>query len=132
MFLKSKFPQKLIKKTLDEIGDFLRFQKIISQQCKISIGFKNLSPKKIQKLNKDYRQKDKPTDVLSFSYEFNDGLLEGDLVLCWDIIRENAKNDKIKPEQELRKNLIHGCLHLVGLEHSEEMFEIQDKFMKNS
>jgi probable rRNA maturation factor len=130
MTSKLNFPEKLTKKTLNEISNFFRYKKIISSNCEVLIGFRNLSPKKIQKLNNDYRNKNKPTDILSFSYEFNENILEGDLVLCWYIIKKNAKDDKIKPEQELRKNLIHGCLHLVGMEHSKEMFKLQADFLK--
>jgi probable rRNA maturation factor len=115
---------------LDEISDFLRFKKIISERCKISVGFKNVSSRKIKNFNNNYRNKNEPTDILSFGYEFNKNILEGDLVLCWDIIKKNAEDDKIKPEQELRKNLIHGCLHLVGMEHSKEMFKLQAEFLK--
>jgi probable rRNA maturation factor len=130
MFFRFNFPEKLARKTLDEISDFLRFKKIISEKCKISVGFKNVSSRKIKNFNNNYRNKNEPTDILSFGYEFNKNILEGDLVLCWDIIKKNAKDDKIKPEQELRKNLIHGCLHLVGMEHSKEMFKLQAEFLK--
>ena len=130
MVLTSKFPEKLTQKILNEIGCFLKCRKIISLKCELLIGFKNLPSEKIKKLNKDYRNKNEPTDILSFGYEFNKNLLEGDLVLCWDVIKKNAKEDKIKPEQELRKNLIHGCLHLVGMEHSKEMFKLQADFLK--
>jgi probable rRNA maturation factor len=130
MVLTSKFPEKLTQKILNEIGCFLKCRKIISLKCELLIGFKNLPSEKIKKLNKDYRNKNEPTDILSFGYEFNKNLLEGDLVLCWDVIKKNAEEDKIKPEQELRKNLIHGCLHLVGMEHSKEMFKLQADFLK--
>lgn len=131
MIFSLKFPQKLTIKTLNEIEEFLKYKKIISSQCETSIGFKNVSLKEIQKLNINYRKKNKPTDILSFGYEFNEKLLEGDLVLCWEIIKKNAKKDRIKSEQELRKNLIHGCLHLVGMNHSEEMFKLQAEFLKS-
>jgi probable rRNA maturation factor len=130
MFFRYNFPEKLTRKTLNEISDFLRFKKIISEECKISVGFKNVSSRKIKNFNNNYRNKNEPTDILSFGYEFNKNILEGDLVLCWDIIKKNAKDDKIKPEQELRKNLIHGCLHLVEMEHSKEMFKLQAEFLK--
>jgi len=124
------FPQKLAQDTLEKIIAFLIFKKIISSKHKITIVIKNISEKEIKKLNQKYRKKNEPTDILSFGYQFDKNILEGDLLLCWGIIRKNAKEDNIKSEQELKKNLIHGCLHLTGLEHSKEMFELQADFLK--
>ena len=81
-------------------------------------------------MNKKYRSKNEVTDILSFSYNFNNEKLEGDLILCWEIIKKNAQEDGIESEQELIRNLIHGCLHLTDREHSDEMFELQDEFLR--
>jgi probable rRNA maturation factor len=130
MFFIENFPEKLARKTLKEIIEFFKYNQIISNEQEVSVAIKNVSKNEIKKLNKQYRKKDQPTDILSFGYEFNQKILEGDLVLCWEVIQKNAREDQIKVEEELKKNLIHGCLHLTGLEHSNEMFELQDKFLK--
>lgn len=129
MKLKKKFPKKLAEKTLKEIIDFLKYEKFLAKQ-KVVIGIKNLSQAEIKKLNNEYRKKNEPTDILSFGYEFNDKILEGDLILCWEVIQKNAQEDGAESEQELKKNLIHGCLHLIGKKHSREMFKVQTDFLK--
>lgn len=80
-----------------------------------------------QQLNKTYRSKDCPTNVLSFPYGPDDlpGLPDelrvlGDLVICADIVRQEA-HDKHCPENSHWAHLtIHGMLHLMGYDHVEE------------
>jgi len=68
----------------------------------------------IRKLNVKYRQKDKPTDVLSFSYGSS-----GEVVICPDIVKENAKKYRNVFKEELARVLIHGILHILGYNHRE-------------
>src|SRR3989344_4958210 len=79
----------------------------------VSIAF--VSPQEIQKINKEYRKKDNPTDVLSFekSIDFK-GLpaQAGDhleIVICPEIVK--AKHPNAPLQEELVKSLIHGILH---------------------
>jgi len=128
--LEKSFPEKKAQDFLKKSLDFLRSEKIIPPEIKDRISLVNVSKKEIQKLNHQYRDKNESTDILSFGYKFDEKKLEGDLVLCWEVIIENAVEDGIDPETELAKNLIHGCLHLAGFEHSDEMFNLQEKFLK--
>ena len=98
------------------------------QEVEISVAV--VSKSKIKEINKKWRNKDKKTDVLSFCYENTDTKLEGEVVLCLDIIKENAQEDGIKIEEELRKNIIHSILHITGYQHGEEMFKLQDKILE--
>jgi len=127
---KKVFPERLAQSFLKEIVKFLKDKRIISTRHVVLVNIANVSKEKIKKFNSEYRKKKEATDILSFGYGFDKDKLEGDLILCWEIIRENAKEDGIKEEQELLKNLIHGCLHLTGHEHSEEMFQLQKEFLK--
>jgi probable rRNA maturation factor len=79
----------------------------------------------MKKLNQQYRGKDDSTDVLSFCYENSAGELNGELVLCVAVIKKNAQQDGSAFELEFRKNLAHGFLHILGFEHSDEMFAWQ-------
>src|SRR3989344_1478858 len=81
----------------------------------ISIAF--VSPIEIQKLNKQYRKKDKPTDVLSFEKvsQFKDECAE--VVICPAVVRENTKESKLSLKKELANILIHGVLHALGYDH---------------
>ncbi|HUW71079.1 MAG TPA: rRNA maturation RNase YbeY [bacterium] len=74
-------------------------------------------------LNKEYRGKDGPTDVLSFSlgewYESESGrrYMAGDVVLCPPVMARNAVEFGVTEDEELRRLIIHGILHLSGLDH---------------
>ncbi len=73
-------------------------------------------------LNKEYRNKDKPTDVLSFSAEEGESIsiphrVLGDLVISYDRVLIQAKKYKHSPQRELTRLLVHGVLHLLGFDH---------------
>ncbi len=72
----------------------------------------------IHELNRQYRNKDKPTDVLSFPLadEVCPTLL-GDVVISIDTARRQARQRKRAFADELRTLLIHGILHLLGYDH---------------
>ncbi len=81
----------------------------------LSIAF--VSSFEIQKLNKKYRKKDKPTDVLSFEKVSNFKEEFAEVVICPSVVRENAKDSKMTLKKELAKILIHGILHVLGYDH---------------
>ncbi len=82
----------------------------------------------IQVLNKTYRHKDKPTNVLSFPYEgFEFDVPEeiqlpllGDLIICHDIVVEEAQQQAKTIEQHWAHMVVHGVLHLKGYDHLED------------
>lgn len=77
----------------------------------------------IQQLNRDYRGKDKPSNVLSFPAELPDDIeLEhlGDIVICADIVRNEALEQGKTLAAHWAHMLIHGTLHLRGYDHIEE------------
>lgn len=67
-------------------------------------------------LNKRYRGKDKPTNVLSFPYE---GLL-GDLVICAPVVAREAREQKKLPRAHWAHMVVHGVLHLLGFDHIKD------------
>ena len=71
----------------------------------------------IQILNREYRHKDKPTNVLSFP---QDGPLLGDIVLALETITREAKEKSISFEHHTAHLIIHGFLHLQGYDHQSE------------
>jgi probable rRNA maturation factor len=79
----------------------------------------------IHPLNRDYRGKDKSTDVLSFAQregEFallEDNLL-GDVIISIETTRRQANEREHSVETELRVLLVHGILHLLGYDHIED------------
>ena len=71
----------------------------------------------IQTLNRDYRHKDKPTNVLSFPQE---GPFLGDIVLALETITREAKEKSISLEHHVTHLIIHGFLHLQGYDHQTD------------
>jgi probable rRNA maturation factor len=77
----------------------------------------------IRGLNVRYRCIDEATDVLSFvlGEEAEESgekrWLPGDIVISLDALEENARYFKVSPDEELRRLLIHGILHLDGMDH---------------
>lgn len=78
----------------------------------------------IQNINRDYRGKDMPTDVISFAYNEteNFGPVEviGDIVISQDRVIEQAKEYNHSEEREFYYVLCHGLLHILGYDHIEE------------
>lgn len=93
---------------------------------KIALHFTN--DKGIRELNHRYREKDKPTDVLSWSYWEDDPECEllGELAVSMDRIQEQAKNNQWSERTELIRLLAHGCAHLVGYDHERSLKEEQE------
>ena len=99
----------------------------------LSVAF--VAPAEIQRLNKKYRKKDKPTDVLSFARvsDFNGECSE--VIICPFIVREKAKDSPLSLKKELAKTLIHGILHILGYDHEvskaeeERMFKRQEYYL---
>ena len=87
----------------------------------------------MRKVNFQYRKMDRPTDILSFDYErefdSQDRIkwLEGELLFCLPVVEKYAQENQKTPREEFCLDLVHGCLHLVGFEHSKEMFALQEK-----
>lgn len=90
-----------------------------------------------QALNQQYRGKDKPTNVLSFPFEVPDGVeldLLGDLVICADIVEQEANEQHKTLNHHWAHMVIHGCLHLLGFDHitddeAEEMEALEVKLL---
>jgi probable rRNA maturation factor len=95
----------------------------------------------IQSLNAQYRGRDEATDVLSFCLGETFGgegeerrFLPGDIVISLETLEENARYFAIDRDEELRRLLIHGILHLNGMDHTtnektEPMLELQEKIL---
>lgn len=80
----------------------------------------------IQRVNRDFRGKDMPTDVISFAYHDNDeadnGLYDslGDIIISLERVEEQRKDYGHSFKREFYYVLTHGLLHLMGYDHMEE------------
>jgi probable rRNA maturation factor len=103
-----------------------------------SIGVAFVSETKMSAYNKDYRKLNKPTDVLSFAYHKSKNLkknIEGDIIICSTFIKKDIKGSEITFKEQLSRLLVHGILHLTGLDHAKdkeavEMFAKQEKLLQ--
>ena|SRR3989344_7838876 len=96
---------------------------ILGKEYSLSIAYVSLN--KSKELNKKYRKKDKATNVLSFALRKN----EGELVLCKTLIKKEAKNQNRNLKEWLTFLVIHGMLHLKGLEHGEKMEKLEKEYL---
>ncbi len=119
-------------------------EKLDLSSQEISILFCN--DEMIQTLNKNYRDIDSPTDILSFEnggeYEDDEGkwIEAGDMALSLETLPKNAAYFEVSQNEELKRLLIHGVLHLNGYDHgdahvekgvepSDEMLKLQEKIL---
>jgi len=76
-----------------------------------------------QQLNFDYREKDKPTNVLSFPFQCPPGIelpLLGDLVICAQVVAREAAEQGKTLQAHWAHMVVHGSLHLLGFDHINE------------
>lgn len=128
---------------LDESKNLLEFAENVIQTCFKEEKLDNLNfyvsvtltnPKQIHKLNKEYRNVDRPTDVLSFPMFEKielDEIIEkqkknilpevlGDIVISVEKVEEQAKEYGHSFEREFSYMLVHGFYHIIGYDHMEE------------
>ena len=128
------------KVDLKEVRAILK--KIVSyygEKRDFSVTF--VTDSEIQELNKEYREIDAPTDILtfrlddtpSFPISFEDEDVDflnneemGDIFISLDTMRRNAEEFGVREEEELSRLLIHGILHLRGLDHKTNDFEKEE------
>ena len=122
--------EKIINKVLEEC---FKTEKLEKSKLYISVTLTN--PENIRKLNKQYRNIDKETDVLSFpmfekeeisnirNIQFEETL--GDIIISVDRVKEQAEEYGHSFERELSYMVVHGFYHLMGEDHIEESDKIE-------
>ena len=78
------------------------------------IGYLFVNDEKILELNREYLNHDYDTDIITFDYD-EDDTISGDLVISLDTVRSNAELFGKTYEEELYRVIIHGILHLCGI-----------------
>ena len=81
-----------------------------------------------QSLNGQYRGKDYPTNVLSFPFDVPPHITEemefpllGDLIICAQVVNREALEQNKTKDAHWAHMLLHGCLHLLGYDHIEDV-----------
>jgi probable rRNA maturation factor len=122
---KFKINERLLKKITEK---FLVSRRLVKKDVSLAL----IGDAKMRQLNFKYRQKDKTTDVLSFSGE--DAFL-GEILINPAQIKRQAKENKNSFQAELIFILVHGLLHLAGYDDKTEnsrvkMIKLGEKFIK--
>jgi probable rRNA maturation factor len=81
--------------------------------------------------NRKYLDHDTYTDIITFDHS-EGPTLSGDLLISWDRVKENAENQGFSFDEELRRVIVHGVLHLAGFkdkspEESQAMRDAEDR-----
>ncbi|MCM3586292.1 rRNA maturation RNase YbeY [Mesobacillus maritimus] len=127
--------EALTEEQIIEIEKLLQFaakKEGIEQDCEVSITF--VSNERIHEINREYRDKDRPTDVISFALEeLGEGEIEviglemprvlGDIIISISKAKEQAEEYNHSFMRELGFLAVHGFLHLLGYDHETEAEE---------
>lgn len=114
---------------IDDIKNVIKigFDKICIETAYVSVVV--VDKEKIHEINRIYRNVDKVTDVISFAFEDNEGItpdgvrILGEIYLCIDKAKEQAKEYGHSDKREICYLAIHGLLHLLGYNHEK----VEDK-----
>ncbi len=112
--------EKSAQKAFVHVNDF-------NDDNNVLLSIKCTNDIEIQELNKKYRSKDKPTNVLSFP-QLDDNMIEikevplmlGDIVLAFQTIHKEAKEQEKTIESHISHLITHGVLHLFGFDHIDD------------
>jgi probable rRNA maturation factor len=108
----------------------------------VQVTLRIVDEEESQALNKAYREKDKPTNVLSFPMEMPEEFLAmlemsmlGDLVVCASVVEKEATDQHKTLDAHWAHMLVHGMLHLQGYDHidddeAEEMEALETQILK--
>ena len=131
-FSVNRLTKKILRKTYKILKKELCLKKHIASYIYVDLN-------EIHRINKEYREIDRPTDVISFAYVDNcdseDLPLElGDVFICKEKVFEQANEYKHSVLRECAFLITHGILHLLGYDHMNKedeqiMFGLQDRIL---
>ena len=92
-------------------------QAALARPAEINVRFAN--PEEARELNKTYRGKDYATNVLTFDYA-HEPVVSADIVICLDVVEQEAREQFKRFQAHLAHLLIHGVLHAQGWDHETD------------
>lgn len=145
-----KIDDKKIYENILKIADFIfKYPQVAAECCLAGYKYETVSfdivlmnNDEIHRINKEYRQKDSPTDVITFAifadspeeerYIIDGDVALGEIMVSLDKIETQAIENNVSFDDELNYIIAHGILHLLGYDHLSEpeynfMVEIQNK-----
>lgn len=131
-------------KEIEEINKLNEYLKFVVKKLDIENAIFNIifvSNEEIHKINREYRNTDRVTDVISFALEdnkdivYDDFRLLGDIYIAIDVAYDQALEYNHSREREVCFLATHGILHLLGYDHmnideEKEMFSLQEELLK--
>ncbi|MBN3547596.1 rRNA maturation RNase YbeY [Fictibacillus barbaricus] len=119
--------QELLTKVLEKAAEMEG-----TGQAEVSVTI--VTKERIQEINSEYRQKDSVTDVISFAMEEmgedeteiiggEETRILGDIIICLDVAKEQAEEYGHSVDREMGFLAVHGFLHLLGYDHTNESDE---------
>lgn len=134
--------ENLVEKTLSNTDFF----KSLSENHEVEVSIVLTHDKEIQNLNKIYRDKNEPTNILSFpvlspedikngNFLLDNFIAIGDIILSFEMVESQAKEQNKTFHNHLAHLIIHGVLHLIGYDHKSEdeakiMEDLEIKLLK--
>ena len=123
--------QEICLKSLNAALAQTHFGELASRNFDLSVSVNLSSDLEVQRLNKEWRGKDKPTNVLSFPMmeanelgalaNTDDGeVLLGDMILAYETCASEADQKNIPIENHATHLIVHGMLHLLGYDHMDD------------
>lgn len=125
--------ESAIEEPLPELPDFKAIENIVSHTLtrfknKAEISIRIVSDQEIAILNNKYRNKNKPTNVLSFPIELPAGIISeleyeplGDIIIAYNIVKKEAIAQHKPFMHHFTHMLVHGTLHLLGFDHEDDI-----------
>ncbi len=93
----------------------------VEEAARVSFSLRLVGRAEGRSLNRDFRERDYATNVLTFEYGSDpEGVTHGDIVVCLPILKQEAREQKKTLLDHAAHLTIHGCLHALGYDHIEE------------
>ena len=129
-------------KELNKMKDFINFSLKKLKLKNVMFNVIIINDDSIHKINKEYRNIDRPTDVISFALEDNKQIevpnirVLGDIYISYDMAIKQANDYNHSLQREMCFLMVHGLLHLLGYDHREKdeekvMFNLQKELLNS-
>ncbi len=143
--------KEFIDKARDILKFYLSLPDVYEKSClnsfdydTVSFDFLYCDSQKTHQINKEYRNKDYPADIITFAifadgdekFIFDGEINLGEVIIALDKVIEEAKKKNVSKEYELAFLISHGILHLLGFDHQTEedynfVIDLQNKALES-